>query len=85
MRLFGLSPYGASADLWVEVGSVVLLALFLLWQFAYVLLAFRRIYADGWPAGAAKAALLVAVKWASAKPISMVAIWLAIQSLKRIG
>ncbi len=85
MRLFDLSTYTTSSDLRVQVGGFVLLTLVLLWQFAYLLFAFRRVYADGWLGGAGKAALVIAVKLVAGNAIAVLAIWLTIQSLKRVG
>jgi hypothetical protein len=85
MRLFDLSTYTTSSDPHVQVGGLVLVTLILLWQFSYLLLAFRRVYADGWLGGAAKAALVVALKLVTGNAIAVLAIWLTIQSLKRVG
>ena len=65
-------PIRPAATVRIQVGGLVLLTLFLLWQFAYVLLAFRRVYADGWLAGAAKAALMIAVKLVAGNATSRV-------------
>ncbi len=85
MRVFDLSTYTTNSDPRVQVGGFVLLTLVLLWQFSYVLFAFRRVYADGWLRGAGKAALVIAVKLVAGNVIALLAIWLTIQSLKRVG
>jgi len=51
-----------TSDTRVQAAGFALLALVLLWQYVYVLIAFRRVYADGWASGAAKAALMLVVK-----------------------
>ena len=53
MRLFGLSlTYQAQRG----TTGATLIALILLWQFGYLSLALRRVYADGWIGAGARAA-----------------------------
>jgi len=81
MRLLGLASYATTNDPHVRNAGIALLAVILLWQFGYVLLAFRRVYADGWIAGGAKAAVMVGVRLFAGNGLAILALYLAAKSL----
>lgn len=82
LRFFGLSvTYDAQTS---SVGAA-LFALILLWQFGYVLLAFRRVYADGWIGAGAKATVMIVVGLLIANAVAILSFWLAIKALSRVG
>ena len=77
MRFFGLSlTYGAQST---ALGTT-LIALIILWQFSYVVVAFRRVYADGWIGAGAKAAVMVFVGFVADNVLAILAFFLAIQA-----
>jgi hypothetical protein len=76
MRSFGLSlTYGSQQS----AAGAALIALVLLWQFSYVLVAFRRVYADGWIGAGAKSALMLAVSFVTGNLLAILSFFLAIQ------
>jgi len=82
MRLFGLSlTYGAQNT---TLGTA-LIALILLWQFSYVIVAFHRVYADGWIGAGAKAAAMVVVGFVVGNTLAILAFFIAIQTSLRVG
>jgi len=82
MRLSGLSlTYGAQNT---AVGTA-LIVLILLWQFSYLLFAFRRVYADGWSGACAKAAVMVFVGFITANALAILAFLIAIEASLRVG
>jgi hypothetical protein len=82
LRLFGL-PVTYAAQ--TSDAGMALLVLMLLWQFGYVLLAFRRVYADGWIGAGAKAAAMVAVRLVIGNAVALLSFWLAVQVASHIG
>jgi hypothetical protein len=76
MHLFGL-PMTYAAQ--TSDAGMALLVLILLWQFGYVLFAFRRVYADGWIGAGAKAAVMVAAQLLVANALALLSFWLAVQ------
>jgi hypothetical protein len=80
MRLLGLASYATTSDPHVRNSGLVLLAAVLLWQFSYVLLAFRRAYADGWTAAGSKAALMVGVGLLANNALAILALHLAVKT-----
>jgi len=85
MRLFKVPALMVGNTSSVSVAGTSLLALVILWQFGYVLVAYRRVYADSWLGGSAKAAILVAVKLVAGNALAFVSFWLAIQSLLQLA
>jgi hypothetical protein len=82
MRVFGLSlTYGAQNT---AVGTA-LIASILLWQFSYVVVAFRRVYADGWIGAGVKAAVTVFVGFLTGNALAILSFFLAIQASLRVG
>jgi len=81
MRLLGLASYATTDDPYVRNAGIALLAAILLWQFGYVLLAFRRVYADGWIAAGSKAAVMVAVRLLVGNGSAVLALYLAAKTL----
>jgi hypothetical protein len=81
MRLLGLASYATTNDPYVRNAGIALLAVMLLWQFGYVLLAFRRVYADGWIAAGSKAAVMVGVRLFAGNGLAILALYLAAKSL----
>jgi hypothetical protein len=59
--------------------GTTLIVLIILWQFSYVVVAFRRVYADGWIAAGAKAAVMVFVGFVAGNVLAILAFFLAIQ------
>jgi hypothetical protein len=82
MRSFGLSlTYGAQQT---AIGTA-LIALVLLWEFAYVAVAFRRVYADGWIAAGTKAAAMVAASFVAGNLLAVLSFYVALQVSLGIG
>ena len=81
MRLLGLASYAATNDPHVRNAGIALLAVMLLWQFGYVLLTFRRVYADGWIAAGSKAAVMVGVRLFAGNGLAILALYLAARTL----
>lgn len=81
MRLLGLASYATTSDPHVRNAGIALLAVILLWRFGYVLLAFRRVYADGWIAAGSKAAAMVGVGLLANNALAILALYLAVKSL----
>ena len=81
MRLLGLASYATTSDPHVRNAGIALLAVILLWRFGYVLLAFRRVYADGWIAAGSKAAVMVGVGLLANNALAILALYLAVKSL----
>jgi hypothetical protein len=81
MRILGLASYATTTDPHVRYAGIALLAVVLLWQFAYVLLAFRRVYADGWLAAGSKAAVMVGVRLPAGNALAILALYLAVKTL----
>lgn len=68
-----------------QIAGVSLLVLLLLWTYGYVLLAFRRVYADGWLGASAKAALLVLVGLVAGNVVVILALWLAVKMASQLA
>jgi hypothetical protein len=81
MRIFGGSNFMIADEATTPIMSVALLALILSWQYAYMLVAFRRVYADGWIGSGAKAALLLCVALIADNAVLFLSIWLALKTL----
>jgi hypothetical protein len=81
MRLLGLASYATTNDPHVRNAGIALFAVILLWQFGYVLLAFRRVYADGWIAAGSKAAVMVGVRLFANNGLVILALYLAVKTL----
>jgi len=82
MRTLGLAlTYGAQSS---AVGST-LIVLILLWQFVYVAVAFRRVYADGWVGASAKSAVMVLVGFVTGNVLAILSFYLALQAVLRVG
>ena len=80
MRSFGLSlTYGAQST----ALGIALIALITLWQFGYVMVAFRRVYADGWIGAGARAAVMVLVSFVIGNVLAVLSFYLAIQASLR--
>ena len=84
IRILDLPPFMFGRDPSFSVAGTTLLFLVLAWQFAYVLVAFRRVYGDTWMGGSAKAALMVAVKLVAGNALAVLSFWLAVQSLLHV-
>jgi hypothetical protein len=85
MRVLNLSPFMFGRNPSFSVAGAALLFLVLAWQFAYVLVAFRRVYGDTWMGGSAKAAVMVAVKLVAGNALAVLSFWLAVQSLLHVN
>ena len=85
MRLFKLSAFMVGTDPSVSLGSALLLLVVILWQFGYVLVASRRVYADSWMGGSVKAAVMVIVKLVAGNVLARLSFWLAVQSLVHVA
>lgn len=85
LRLFGLSPYMTTSDANSQVAGVSFLVLLLLWTYGYVLLAFRRVYADGWLGAGAKAAVLVLVGLVAGNVVVILSLWLAVKMASQVA
>jgi hypothetical protein len=59
LRVLGLSPLMTASNASTEYANLAALAVVILLQIAYVLVAFHRVYADTWRAAGVKAVLLV--------------------------
>jgi hypothetical protein len=81
LRAFGLTSYLTSADPRQRELGLALLAAVLLWQLGYVVVAFRRVYADGWFGAGAKAAAMVALRLLVDNAVIFLCVWLALASL----
>jgi hypothetical protein len=85
MRVFGLSVAlsvsAAAKDPMANYASIVLIALILIWQLAYMTIAFRRVYADAWTAAGAKALLGVVVGVTADNAVAFLAFWLAARTI----
>jgi hypothetical protein len=82
MRLLGLSlTYRAQQS----TTGTALIALVLLWEFGYLVVAFRRVYADGWIGAGAKAAAMLLVTFAAGNLLAILSFYLAIQVSLAIG
>ena len=82
MRVFGVSvTYSGQTS---GVGGV-LFAIGMLWQFGYVLLAFRRVYSDSWIGAGAKAAVMVVLGLIVANALAILAFLLAVEVSFRAG
>jgi hypothetical protein len=81
MRLLGLASYATTSDPDVRNAGIALLAVILLWQFGYVLLAFRRVYSDGWIAAGWKSAVMVGVRLFAGNGLAVLALYLAAKTL----
>lgn len=85
MRVFNEPAFMVAKDASVSATSATLLLLVILCQFGYVLVAFRRVYADSWMGGSAKAAVMVVVKLVAGNVLAFLSFWLAVQSLVRVA
>jgi len=85
MRLFNVSAFMVGTSASFSAVGASLLFLVILWQFGYVLVAFRRVYADSWMGGSAKAAVMVIVKLVAGNALAFVSFWLAVQSLAQLA
>jgi hypothetical protein len=82
MRALGLPPTFAAQSTGV---GVTLVGLILLWQFAYVLVAFRRVYADRWLGAGAKSVALLLVHVVVANALAVLGLYLAIGAASHVG
>ena len=85
MRVFKLSAFMFGRDASVSVAGAALLFLVILWQFGYVPVAFRRVYAATWMGGSTKATVMVVVKLVAGNALAFLSFWLAVQSLARLA
>jgi hypothetical protein len=83
LRLFGLSP--TANDAFTQTASVVLLVAIELWQLSYVLVAFRRVYADRWVMGGVKAAVMVVTGLVVGNAMVLLSLWLALKTVSHGG
>jgi hypothetical protein len=84
MRVFNQPAFMVAKDVSVSAVSATPLLLVILWQFGYVLVAFRRVYADSRMGSSAKAAVMVVVKLVAGNVLAFLSFWLAVQSLARL-
>jgi Protein of unknown function (DUF3667) len=84
MRLFGQSAFMVGSYPTFSPIGATLLSVVMLWQFCYVLVAFRRVYGDSWIGGSAKAVVMVAVKLVAGNALAVLSFWLAVQSLSLV-
>jgi hypothetical protein len=85
MRVFKQPAFMVAKDASVTAVGAMLLLLVILLQFGYVLVAFRRVYADSWIGGSAKATVIVVVKLVAGNVLAFLSFWLAVQSLARVA
>jgi len=82
MRFLGLSlTYRAQQS---AIGTT-LIALILLWEFSYLVVALRRVYGDGWIGAGAKAAVTLSVSFATGNLLAILSFYLAIQVSLSVG
>jgi Protein of unknown function (DUF3667) len=81
IRLLGAAPIGASLAAASPSLGVALLALVELWQWAYVSLAFRRVYGDRRFAASMKSIVMVVVGLIVSNALVFVAFWLALNTV----
>jgi Protein of unknown function (DUF3667) len=82
MRLLGLSlTYGAQRT---AMGTA-LISMILLWEFAYVVVAFHRVYVDGWMSAGAKTIVMLFVSFVSSNLLAVLSFLLAIQVSLGVG
>src|SRR5215470_827685 len=82
MRSLGLSlTYGAQRS----VIGTGLIALILLWELGYAVVAFRRVYADGWIGAGAKAIAILVVNFLTGNVLAILSFFLAIQVSVGVG
>jgi hypothetical protein len=77
MRSFGLSPTYESQT---HAAGATLLGLIVFWQYSYVLLGFRRVYADPWIGAGAKALVAVVVWVLITNLVVVLSFWLAVKT-----
>jgi hypothetical protein len=82
MRFFGLIP---SYESQTHGAGAVILSLIVAWQVSYVLLAFRRVYGDGWIGAASRSILTVAVGLVVANMMVILSFWLAVTTVSRLA
>ena len=68
-----------------SAAGTALIALVLLWEFSYVLVAFRRVYADSWIGAGAKAAAMLFVSFLTGNVLAILSFFIAIQVSLRVG
>ncbi len=78
-RLFGLSP--TANDAYAQWANLALVVAIELWLLAYVLLAFRRVYADRWIVGSVKAAVMVVTGLVVGNAMVFLSLWLALKTV----
>jgi hypothetical protein len=83
LRLLGVSP--AAKDALTQTASLVLLVAIELWQLSYVLVAFRRVYADRWVFGSVKAAAMVVTGLVVGNAMGFLSLWLALKTVSHGG
>lgn len=80
VRFLGVPTASVAGESTTRVAGT-LLAVILSWQYGYMLVAFRRVYADGWIGSGAKAALLLCVALITDNAVLFLSIWLALRTL----
>jgi hypothetical protein len=82
MRSLGLSlTYGSQQT----ATGTALIALVILWEFAYVAVCFHRVYADSWMGAGAKAAVMVAVSFVAGNLLAVLSFYVALRVSLGIG
>jgi hypothetical protein len=81
MRMFEVPTIPVADESTSPVAGAALLAVILSWQYGYMLLAFRRVYADGWIGSGAKAALLLCIALITDNAVLFLSIGLALKTL----
>lgn len=81
LRATGSTTYLRTDDGALRVHGFLLLALVMIWQIAYVTIAFRRVYDDGWSAAAAKAVVMTVCRFVAVNAALSSSFFLAIQSV----
>lgn len=83
LRWFGLDSYMMTTNVQIFAMGLTLLSAIEVWSIAYVALAFRRVYADGWMSGTAKAVIMVFVRLVVGNATLFLALWLSMQLVMR--
>jgi Protein of unknown function (DUF3667) len=82
MRSLGLSATYESQS---HAAGAALLGLIIFWQFSYMLLAFRRVYADTWIGAGAKAMVVVVVGVLIGNMVMVLSFWLAVKTVSHVA
>lgn len=81
MRILGVPTISGAGESTMRVAGAALLAAILSWQYGYMLVAFRRVYADGWIGSGTKAGLLLCVTLITDNAVLFLSIWLALRTM----